>query len=171
MIKALPQRIFFTLFLGIILLGGSGIFHAYWKGLLSYGYAETRCRILENRFVTTSGGSNHLLLRYEYTFGGQAMEGSRYQWGLDEHSNQRTQDTRPFVRGNPAGAETPCYVNPSDPRESAIRTGSTKKSYVVFVLAIFLIIGLTGFLVAFLRPDLARSYMIMNSDGSSSGSD
>lgn len=171
MIKALPQRIFFTLFLGIILLGGTGIFHAYWKGLFSYGYAETRCRIITNKFVTTSGGSNHLMLHYTYTFDGQQMESSRYQWGLDEHSNQRTRETRPFVRNNPPGTETTCYVNPNNPHESVMRTGSTTKSYVVFILAIFLIIGLTGFLVAFLRPDLARTYMIMDSDGSSSGSD
>lgn len=166
MTRAIVPRLFFTVFLGIVLLAGVRNVQPYWKGLLSYDYVQTRCTILANRFVKAQDGSISLMLRYQYMFEGQRQEGSRFRWGLEERGTQRNNETRSFVRHYRPGQQTVCYVNPRNPRESAIRTGSTATQFHEdIIFAVFGIIALGGFLLAVFRPEAMA--MRVDGDGSS----
>ncbi len=169
MIRAVGQRLFFTFFLGIVAMGGWTVFPSAWKGFASHRYAEARCTLRQNEFAPKGSGTSRLVLTYAYEFGGRTYEGTGYRWGFDKSSQERTRETRGFVRRHEPGDVVPCFVNPSDPRESVIVKGGSAAVHEVVLLFLFVLIGIAGFLVAVFRPDLAEDYMIM--DGDTSGGD
>ncbi len=169
LLKALPQRIFFLIFLAVPLLGGVPVLYAYIKGIESLNYQQAQCYIIRNEWVKSSSGDARLDLEYSYNVGGRDYRFSRYQWGLDNHASERNKDTRRFVKSQTPGEQVDCFINAVLPSDAVIKTGSTHKIYEVVFLSLFLLFGSWGLFVALFYPDWAEENFKM--DGDSSGTD
>lgn len=162
--KALGQRIFFAIFLAIAGFGGTPVVLSYAEGTASYRYDEITCEIVRNEWRKKQDGDYVLDLEYTYEVKGRAYTGTRYQWGLDDLANQRKRDMRGFVKRYPPGKKIACYVNPRQPAQSVIETGSRHPWYHAVLLTALMGFGFWGFFTALFYPDWAEKNMIMDGD-------
>lgn len=76
-------------------------------------------------------------VRYRYQWNDQKYNGTRFAW--DTASYGRRALIEKWIEPFPAGKETVCYVNPSDPKESVLIRSFPKPTVLVICVTFFFI--------------------------------
>ncbi len=101
------------------------------------------CEILVSE-VVASGGTRQVRIAYEYRIDGVTHTGDRYQFS-DPWIGGRG-DREKIIGALRPGTSATCYVDPADPTRAVIERGYTPDLWFGLIPAIFLFIGITGFL-------------------------
>ena len=161
--KAIPQKIFFILFVSLPLCFSVSYYSTFYKGLQSYEYEPHQCVIIVNERVKISPNDYRQNLVYSYQYNNSEYTGNLYQYGITHYSNSRRFIDKSF-RKKDAGDQVECFINPDNSAEAVIVQGPVTRWYEIFLFTALLIIGLWGLLTAFLRPEWAEENMIMDGD-------
>ena len=134
-----------TMFFGVFFL--AGIFFTVlmagtvWKGVRTNFWKETPCTILSSE-VQPKGNKYSLNVSYHYTFEGQDYTGTNVRGSGNDYDDAL--DAQHAFRRYRSDRQTTCYVNASNPGESAL-----ERTSIFFLLAllfplIFVSIGAGG---------------------------
>lgn len=149
-------RLFLSLFFGVFLVVGLGIFAALVptaaRHAATYLWQEVPCTMVESRIVdsaTVEGGAAGWHVRYAYQVDGHGYTGWRLNVSSavgDAHDDlRRSQQLAP-------GTSTTCLVNPKDPAESVLERMSAWVLLTPLFPLIFVTVGAGGIWFAWSRP-------------------
>ena len=112
-------------------------------------WSEVECEIVSSQVRSHSGDDSvtySVDVLYRYEFGGREYRSNRYQFmgGSSSGYDRRAR----IVEALPAGAVTPCYVDPDEPSEAVIERGFTPDTLFGLLPLLFAIVGLAGLVFA-----------------------
>jgi len=116
-----------------------------WQIWQARSWEAVACTILESHVETHEGedGDTYSVeVRYRYEVGGEAFEGSRYQFMGGSSSGYSGKAE--VVEGLPPGAVATCYVNPHDPTDSVLHRGFTPALLFGLIPLVFVAVGVGG---------------------------
>ncbi|QQL45099.1 DUF3592 domain-containing protein [Sulfuriroseicoccus oceanibius] len=149
MATPLRSKIFLVVF-GLIIAAMGGAFIAlmwngYQKVRTTYTWTEHPCLILESRIIEDSRVPNALPeyridVRYTYE-----IDGTRYTGDQVRTRVRRLKEKEKltgFAESIPAGTQTVCYVDPTDPTNAILQRDTKAALYTIWFPGLFLVGGL-----------------------------
>lgn len=139
--------LFFIPFAGIGLVLSWMMLQDFLKDAVVWGWKETPCQIVSSSVERGTGKddaepySPKIEFRYEFQF--QEYRSSQVARGGEVDFSDYTAAAR-LVWKHPAGKESICYVNASDPHEAVLQRRALWKGLLVFFPMIFVVIGVGG---------------------------
>lgn len=139
-------------------LAGMGLFLAFAGAVFTFGLwwawqksEQTRhwtpvpCRILHSKIASEKPTPNsnpvyRVELQYEFTYEGKVMKGDHIQRVDKDTVHEET--ARDRLLAYPAGLETTCYVNPTNPEETVLQHGTRAALYSIWFPMLFVAGGL-----------------------------
>lgn len=112
-------------------------------------WVSVPCVIASSHVQTDTSGDSptyHVGAVFRYQFDGRSYESTRHDFIPGSTSAKRA---RQFVARFPEGAETTCFVDPSDPQQAVLDRGLQQEMAFGGIGLIFLMAGLFGFFVVF----------------------
>ena len=143
----------------LILLTGGAItlyarFYEPLRDLLAkQDWEPVTCKISFSRAVPADKvpGAYRPEIRYYYQYGGQP------HFGLINRGADTKADVEAMVKRYPAGAETVCYVNPDNPKDSVLQRGFRPALLVALIPLGMVLVGLAGFSSLLFRRAFPRA--------------
>jgi hypothetical protein len=110
----------------------------------SLGWVEVACKIDSTTVIVDQKPEAIAFLpqvRYRYQWNDQTYIGTRFAW--DDASHKSRESIEKWIEPFPAGKDTVCYVNPTDPKESILLRSFPKPNiFLTCVTFFFMSVGL-----------------------------
>lgn len=145
--------------MGLLLVVVGSVFVSYLWGSYQRAatmddWVETPCRILSSEKIDAGLNQKGLpkfafSVRYEYEADGQVREGTSYRRLPTEASEPRKIDK--LVEDFPAGSETVCHVDPTDPAKAVLKKETKAALYSIWFPCLFVVGGVGMILTALFR--------------------
>jgi hypothetical protein len=133
--------LFFLVFFAMGMLFEVTLVREIARNVVSRGWPEVSCTILESSVRDDSRQSNpyRFAVKYQYIYEGITWQSKQYQFQNTNFDDY--QAAQKLVNAYPVGASAVCYVNPKNPAEAILRHTSMVSAFFIIIPTIFVLIG------------------------------
>ena len=114
------------------------------RGLETHFWQPSTCVIERSESLHRAEYGDYLFqVRYRYSARGEQLVGETYRHGYDGSESEA--EARILASRFPVGVETSCWVDPEDPRRSALLRANLWEGLWIFATLLFVAVGVGGF--------------------------